>query len=493
MADSSPVMVWVTDAAGGIEFVNRAYLDFFGISREKAAQLEWSEIVHSDDRNYLEAFNAALRDRQPLHARARVKRHDGNWRWIESRGNPRLGPAGQVTGYVGSSADITELIKSQEALWEADRRKDEFLATLAHELRNPLAPIRNSLHILRLSGHSNPATEQTYEVMERQLSQMVRLVDDLLEISRITRGQIELRKERVDLAAVIRSAVEASKPLIEDFDHELTISLPPEPLNIEADPVRLEQIISNLLNNAAKYTDPGGQIWLTAKRESDDATISVRDSGIGISPDMLPRIFEMFTQVEHSASRTQGGLGIGLTLVRSLVEMHGGSVEARSEGAGKGSEFIVRLCLDLRPRTEIARDAMYRSGQLSPKRVLVVDDNRDAANTLGMLLNVVGAEARAIYSGAEALEVLETYKPDVLLVDIGMPEMDGYELARRIRKIPKYRDVTLVALTGWGQEEDRRRSHAAGFDYHLTKPADFNTLQSLIGSLESPEGSMTRH
>jgi PAS domain S-box-containing protein len=493
IADSSPVMIWVTDAAGRIEFVNRSYLDFFGITRERAARLEWSEIVHSDDREYLEAFSAALRHRQPLHARARVKRHDNQWRWIESRGNPRLGPAGEVTGYVGSSADITELIKSQEAMREADRRKDEFLATLAHELRNPLAPIRNGLQMLRLTNYSDTATEQTYDMMERQVNQMVRLVDDLLEISRITRGQIELRKERVELAAVIQSAVEGSKPLIEDFQHQLAISLPPEPLNVEADPVRLEQIISNLLNNAAKYTDPGGQIWLTAQRQSDRAALSVRDSGIGISPDMLPRIFEMFTQVEHSTGRTQGGLGIGLTLVRSLVEMHGGKVEARSEGPGKGSEFIVRLPLEDTPRTEIVRGNMRHCGQLSSKRVLVVDDNRDAADSLGKLLNLAGAEARAVYSGSAALELLATYQPRVLLVDIGMPDMDGYELARRVRQLPECGDLTLIALTGWGQAEDRQRSQAAGFDFHLTKPADFNTLQTLLDSLQDRQGSQTRH
>ncbi|HEX6175162.1 MAG TPA: PAS domain S-box protein [Candidatus Binatia bacterium] len=494
IADSSPVMIWVTDDAGRIEFVNRSYLDFFGTTRERAAQLEWSEIVHSDDREYLKAFSAALRERQPLHARARVKRHDNQWRWIESRGNPRLGLAGEVTGYVGSSADITELIKSQEAMREADRRKDEFLATLAHELRNPLAPIRNGLHMLRLTSYSNPATDQTYEMMERQVNQMVRLVDDLLEISRITRGQIELRKERVELAAVIQSAVEVSKPLIEDFEHQLAISLPAEPLNVVADPVRLEQIISNLLNNAAKYTDPGGQIWLTAQRQSDRATISVRDSGIGIPPDMLPRIFEMFTQVEHSTGRTQGGLGIGLTLVRSLVEMHGGNIEARSTGPGRGSEFIIQLpLLDVRSASEIAPADTWCPAQLSPRRVLVVDDNHDAADSLARLLHVVGGDARAVYSGAQALEVLETYKPAVLLVDIGMPEMDGYEFARRIRQNPDYQNLTLVALTGWGQEEDRRRSKAAGFDFHLTKPADFNALQSLLGSLETPEQSLTRH
>lgn len=493
IADSSPVMIWVTDDAGRIEFVNRSYLDFFGITRARAAQLEWSEIVHSDDREYLKAFSAALRDRQPLHARARVKRHDHQWRWIESRGNPRLGPAGEVTGYVGSSADITELIKSQEAMREADRRKDEFLATLAHELRNPLAPIRNSLQILRLTGDSKPATEQIYEMMERQVNQMVRLVDDLLEISRITRGQIELRKERVSLTTVIQSAVEVSKPLIEDACHHLAISLPPEPLTFEADPVRLEQIVSNLLNNAAKYTNPAGRIWLTAQRESNNVVISVRDSGIGILPDMLPRIFEMFTQVEHSTSRTHGGLGIGLTLVRSLVEMHGGNVEARSEGPGKGSEFIVRLPLDDNPRTEMVRDNMQHSGQLSSRRVLVVDDNRDAADSLGKLLNLAGAEARAVYNGFAALEALPTYQPAVLLVDIGMPEMDGYELARRVRQLPECGDLTLIALTGWGQAEDRQRSQAAGFDFHLTKPADFNTLQMLLDSLKGPQRSQTRH
>jgi PAS domain S-box-containing protein len=492
IADSSPVMIWVTNAAGRIEFVNRSYLDFFGITREKAAHLEWSEIVHSDDRDYIEAFNAALRERQPLHARARVKRHDGEWRWISSRGNPRLGPAGEVTGYVGSSADITELIKSQEAMREADRRKDEFLATLAHELRNPLAPIRNSLHILRLTGDFKPATEQVYEMMERQVNQMVRLVDDLLEISRITRGLIELRKQRVSLTTVIQSAVEISKPLIEHARHHLAISLPPEPLTFEADPVRLEQIISNLLNNAAKYTNPGGRIWLTAQRESDNIVISVRDSGIGILPNELPRIFEMFTQVEHSASQTQGGLGIGLTLVRSLVEMHGGSVEAQSQGADKGSEFIVRLPLEDKPRTETERDNLRHSGQLSSKRVLVVDDNRDAADSLGKLLNLAGAEARAVYNGFAALEVLPTYRPAVLLVDIGMPDMDGYELARRVRQLPECGDLTLIALTGWGQAEDRQRSQAAGFDFHLTKPADFNVLQTLLDSVQDRQRSHTR-
>ncbi|HEX2227025.1 MAG TPA: ATP-binding protein, partial [Candidatus Binatia bacterium] len=461
--------------------------------RERMAEFNWLGIVHPDDREYLEAFKAALHDRKPLYVRARVKRHDGRWRWIESRGNPRLGPSGEVTGYVGSSTDITELITSQEALVEADRRKNEFLATLAHELRNPLAPIRNGLDILRILGASNPDMEQTYEVMERQVNHLVRLVDDLLEISRITRGQIELRKEQVDLAAVVRSAVEISKPLIADFDHHLTISLPSEPLTLDADPVRLEQIISNLLNNAAKYTDPGGQISLTAQRENDHVTVSVRDSGIGISPEMMSRIFEMFAQVEQSGHRTQGGLGLGLTLVRTLVELHGGTVEVQSEGPGRGSEFIVRLPLQVSSHQETFAENVWHSGQVDQRRVLVVDDNRDAADSLSRLLNKLGSEARAVYSGIEALELLEPYRPAMLLVDIGMPGMDGYELARRIREIPRYHDLTLVALTGWGQEEDRRRSQAAGFDFHLTKPVDFKTLQSLLDSRAGSEASVTRH
>jgi len=257
--------------------------------------------------------------------------------------------------------------------------------------------------------------------------------------------------------------------------------------------VRLEQIVSNLLNNAAKYTNPAGRIWLAARRESDSVVISVRDSGIGILPDMLPRIFEMFTQIEHSASRTQGGLGIGLTLVRSLVEMHGGKVEARSEGPGKGSEFIVRLPLNDNPTTEVVGHSMRHFGQLSSKRVLVVDDNRDAADSLGKLLNLAGAEARAVYNGFAALDVLPSYQPAVLLVDIGMPDMDGYELARRVRQLPDCGDLTLIALTGWGQAEDRQRSQAAGFDFHLTKPADFSTLRNLLDSLHDPQRSHTRH
>jgi signal transduction histidine kinase len=381
-----------------------------------------------------------------------------------------------------------ELRRRGEQLAEMDRRKDEFLATLAHELRNPLAPVRNALHILRLSGGSGPAAGHILEMMERQVGHMVRLVDDLLEISRITRGKIELRKERVELAAVVRSAVETSRPLIEAARHQFTLALPQEAVVVEADPVRLAQVIANLLNNAAKYTEEGGQVWLSARREGGEAVVSVRDTGLGIPPEMLPRVFDMFAQVDRTLQRAQGGLGIGLALARTLVQMHAGRLEAHSGGHGQGSEFIVRLPLapDAPPA---AAGLSFRGDELAaglcPLRVLVVDDNRDAADSLGILLSFLGVDAHVVYDGPSALQALRTYRPAVILLDIGMPGMNGHEVARRVRQAPDFRGVVLIALTGWGQEEDRRRSRAAGFDHHLVKPVDAGALQALLASVET--------
>lgn len=379
--------------------------------------------------------------------------------------------------------DTTRLREVEQQLRDADRRKDEFLATLAHELRNPLAPIRNSLHILRLGGNDSAVAKRVHDMIERQVSHMVHLVDDLMEVSRITRGKVELRKQPIDLAGVIHSAVETSKPLMEAAEHRLTISLSPERLTLEGDAVRLAQVLTNLLNNAAKYTETGGRIWLTAFRDGPDAVVSVRDDGIGIPTDMLTKVFDLFAQADGTYSRAQGGLGIGLTLVRSLVELHGGSVEARSEGPGRGSEFVVRLPLmsgaPALPDRH-ARDASTDS--LADLGVLVVDDNRDSAQSLCMLLQHLGADVHIADGGVAALEALRTHHPEVVLLDIGMPEMDGYEVARRARQRPEGRDALLVALTGWGQEEDRRRSREAGFDHHLVKPLDLAALQELLGS-----------
>jgi signal transduction histidine kinase/ActR/RegA family two-component response regulator len=381
---------------------------------------------------------------------------------------------------------LAERERSEQVLREADRRKDEFLAILAHELRNPLAPIRNSVHILRATSRSEPVVEHVGEVIERQVNQMVRLVDDLLEVSRITRGTIDLRREEVDLAGTLASAVETSMPLIEQGGQRLAVALPAEPLTVAGDSVRLTQVFANLLNNAAKYTAAGGEIELRAERAGDSIEVAVRDTGRGIPAEMLPRVFEMFAQVDRSPDRVRGGLGIGLTLVKRLVEMHGGSVEARSEGLGKGSEFVVRLPLAAAGSQSAAGAAAKRtrSAVLAARRILVVDDNRDAASSLGMLLELRGAEVLVVHDGPAALKALATHQPSVVLLDIGMPGMDGYEVARRIRQQPEHRDVTLIALTGWGQEEDRQRSRAAGFDYHLTKPADVAALESLLRAAE---------
>jgi signal transduction histidine kinase len=362
---------------------------------------------------------------------------------------------------------------------EADQRKDEFLAMLAHELRNPLAPIRNTISILRLSGGKQPAS-QLWEMMERQVGHMVRLVDDLLEVSRITRGKIDLRKDRIELSLVVASAVETSRPLVEAGNHRLAITLPGDSLVVEGDATRLAQVFANLLNNAAKYTDPGGEIALVAEQDAGDVVVRVRDNGVGIAPDALPRIFDMFMQAGLPGRSLQPGLGIGLTLARSLVELHGGSIEARSDGPGRGAEFTVRLPLAPAACAQPAVPGPQASAASRRRRVLIVDDNRDAADSLGALLQVLGADVHVVHSGPRALETLERFRPEVVFLDIGMPEMDGYEVARRIRGMQEWRDLRLVALTGWGQERDRRLSKAAGFDHHLIKPADVGTLRSVL-------------
>jgi two-component system CheB/CheR fusion protein len=404
-------------------------------------------------------------------------------RWIRASYVPTHGADGEVDGWVAAILDVTERHELEQALLEADHRKDEFLAMLAHELRNPLAPIRNALHILRLTAAPDAASRRVTDMMERQVNHLVRLVDDLLEVSRITRGRIELRKERTDLAAVVRSAVETSRPPIDAAGHRLEVVLPEEPLVVECDAVRIAQVLSNLLNNAARYTEPSGRITLEVRREDASAVVTVRDTGIGIAKAMLGRIFEMFVQSDPQDGRAQGGLGIGLALVRRLVEMHGGTVEAASAGQGQGSEFTVRLPLATAGAGDRSPDTgLVRPAEVSGQRVLVVDDNRDAAQSLGVLLKLVGVDVHVAYSGQEALDALPVYRPDVVLLDLGMPGMDGEEVARRIRSDPGFIDVRLIALTGWGQQSDRARSRAAGFDYHLIKPADVAALTAVLES-----------
>jgi two-component system, sensor histidine kinase len=371
-----------------------------------------------------------------------------------------------------------DLGASARQLREAHARKDEFLATLAHELRNPLAPIRNAMHVLRRKA-VDPALAPLHDIIDRQLRQMVRLVDDLLEVSRITRGKVALQMERLDVASVLRGAIETSRPLIDAGRHHLVVELPAMPLHVDGDAVRLGQVFSNLLNNAAKYTEDGGRIVLSARAADDQVEITVEDNGIGIAPEMLPTVFDIFTQVRDANARAQGGLGIGLTLVRSLVELHGGRVVAHSEGPGTGSRFTVRLPL---ARAVAAADADADAAKarwltLSGSRhAIVVDDNRDAADTLAMALRQHGADVQTTYCAVDALAVLAPHSNAIVIADLGMPDVDGFELARRIRADPANARVRLVALSGWGQQEDRARAQAAGFDAHFTKPADIDAL-----------------
>ncbi len=381
-----------------------------------------------------------------------------------------------------------------EALRDGDRLKDEFLATLSHELRNPLAPLRNSVELLRMTtaaptaaAHAESAS--VLDMMDRQVNHLVRLVDDLLEMSRVSRGTFKLRKERVAVAAVVENAIETSRPLIDAAGHTLQVALPEKPLWLHGDPVRLAQILSNLLNNAARYTDPGGSIRLEAKAVGRRLTVSIADNGCGLAPEIVPRLFEMFTRGSDAAGRGQGGLGIGLALARRLTEMHGGEIEARSAGIGQGSEFLVRLPLaGASAAVEPAR-ARAPSPALRRRSILVVDDNVDAAESLAMLLELLGAEVTVAHGGREALEVFAHRPADVVLLDIGMPGMDGYEVARRLRADHAGRDPKIVALTGWGQEDDRRRARAAGFDHHLVKPIDIRGLRALLESLEGRSGA----
>jgi len=377
--------------------------------------------------------------------------------------------------------DVTVLRTRADELAAANRHKDEFMATLAHELRNPLAPISNAVHYLGMDGLKITDVKTARDVIARQVIIMVRLIDDLLDVSRISRNTLGIRKERVELATVLESALESSRPLIEKSGHELTVSLPTESVQLNADPIRLAQAFLNLLNNSAKYTNAGGRIWLTAERQGSDAVVSVRDNGVGIPADMLARIFDLFTQVGDPLERSQGGLGIGLTLVRRLVEMHDGTIEAQSSGPDEGSEFLVRLPVFVQaPQEPPPESDGPKATALSGRRILVVDDNRDSADSLGMLLRIKGNDVRTAYDGPEALEAAAAFLPELIMLDIGLPKLNGFEVARRIRQQPQGREMMLVALTGWGQDDDRRLSLEAGFDFHVVKPVDLAALEILL-------------
>ncbi|MEX3844276.1 PAS domain S-box protein [Paraburkholderia sp. BR10882] len=483
LAEASPALIWQIDTQGNTVYLNQRYLTAIGLTPGQLLETGWQTIVHPRDLpGFLSRLQAAQLDHCAFQSRLRVKIKDAGWHWFETCCAPWFSANGEFRGHVCVSIDVTEAVNAEDALKEADRRKDEFLATLAHELRNPLAPIANALHLIRHSEF--PAdSAPILDMLDRQVHHMVRLIDDLMEVSRITRGKIGLVKAPVALAEIIENAVETSRPAIDQAHHELSITLPDTPLVLDADRVRLTQVFANMLNNAARYTDTGGQIRLDATREGEWVVVALSDTGIGMSAGQIDQVFEMFTQVSRPADRNQGGLGIGLTMVRHLVRMHGGTVEAASAGPGKGSTFTVRLPLSQQTTTE-AREtpaSVARAAKpLAGKRILVVDDNRDAADSLAMVLSGEGAQVRVVYDGAAALGALAQSVPHAVVLDIGMPGMDGYEIARQIRQSPRYVGLQIIALTGWGQHADRLRSRMSGIDSHLTKPVDFHTLFELL-------------
>ena len=483
--------VWVCDPNGRNIYASDSFLRLVGMTQQECSEFGWSKVLHSDDaERTLAAWKECVRTQGNWDVELRFLGVDGRYHPVLARGVPVRDDKGQVLYWAGINLDIGHLKDAEQALREADRRKDEFLATLSHELRNPLAPVRSSIAVLKTTTPSEAELAEARDVIDRQVAHMARLLDDLLDVSRITRGKLELRCERVELAAVVQLALETSRPLIDSAGHQLTVSLPDRPVWLDADPVRLAQVFSNLLNNAAKYTDRGGKIWLTADVRDGEVVVAVRDSGIGLMAEQLPTLFEMFSQVTASLQRSQGGLGIGLSLVRGLVELHGGQISAASGGLGKGSEFSVRLpVLDAaeRPAAPLPEAPADRAISAA-RKILVADDNRDAASMLALLLKLSGHEVQIAHDGREAAEMAAAFQPEALLLDIGMPQMSGYEVARHIRSQPWGRAALLVALTGWGQDEDKRRSAEAGFDHHLTKPVDPAAVLALLGAAgPSPE------
>jgi PAS domain S-box-containing protein len=488
MADNIPQLSWMASANGSVFWFNRRWYEYTGATFEQMKGDGWHAVVASDELpRVLQSYASSINSGQPWEDTFALKRHDGALRWHLSRAMPIKDDDGVVLRWFGTNTDITEQRKMAADLAEADRRKNEFLATLAHELRNPLAPIRTGLQVLQRSGSKGGAAEQTRTMMDRQLGQMVRLVDDLMDVSRITSGKMELRKEPVQLTAVVNSAIETSRPFIEQMGHELTVTLPEQPIAVNADLTRLAQVFMNLLNNAAKYSERGSRIYLRVERHGNDVVVSVKDSGVGIAANHLPTIFEMFSQVERSLEKSQGGLGIGLTLVKRLVEMHGGTVEAHSDGPNKGSEFVVRLPIVVDAFATDAAISLQDQAQKESLRILIVDDNQDGADLLAMMLESMGNQVRVAYDGEEAVATTAAFRPDVVLLDIGLPKLNGYDACRRIRADTRGKKVTIIAQTGWGQSEDRQRTREAGFDHHMVKPLDPVVLQKLLADLQAQD------
>ena len=479
---ATPDFVYVFSLDHRVLYANDSLIRMWGRGRDGAIGKTFLEIGY-------EPWHAEMHDREIDQVRATKEPIRGEVPFTGTNGRriydyifvPVIGADGEVEAVAGTTRDVTDRKESELALAESDRKKDEFIALLAHELRNPLAPIRNGLQVIR-QARDLAVRERAQEMMDRQLAHMVRLIDDLLDVSRIGRNKLELRRARVTLADVVESAVEAAQPAIDAAGHELLVSLPTRPVHLDADLTRLAQVLSNLLTNSAKYTERGGRIWLSAERKEGVIEVTVRDTGIGIPPESLPRIFDMFSQVDRSIERSTGGLGIGLALVKGLAEMHGGTVVAKSDGEGQG-QHVRRHASDHPGRGPRCRRAFPSARPASPaRRVLVVDDNRDGAESLGMMLELAGHEVALAHDGLEAIERAAQFRPEVILMDVGMPRLNGLDATRRIRQEPWGKAATIIALTGWGQECDREQSREAGCNGHLVKPVALEELHRMLGA-----------
>jgi PAS domain S-box-containing protein len=480
LAEGTSVLLWVNGPDGN-EFVNRAYLDFVGAQSDSDVRgHDWSRFVHGDDRDeYLNAYQRAFAMQARFTAEFRFRRRDGEYRWMRSDATPRFGDDGELQGYVGATVDITERRNAEDALRVADRQKDEFLAMLAHELRNPLAPIRNASEVLALRYAGDPRALVPIAMLRRQSEHLARLLDDLLDVTRIAQGQVTLKRAPVEIGAVVEQSVETVSSLASAKSQTLRVVLDASPLYVSGDRTRLAQTLTNVLQNSVKFTGEGGEIVVALRDAGEDVELTVRDNGIGIAPELVPRVFELFVQSERTLDRSQGGLGIGLSVVKRLVEMHGGAVAVESEGHGRGTTVTIRL-----PRIEPPAGAVRAPAAASAaRRVLIVDDSPDAADSLAMLLEHEGHEVTTAYSATAALEVADRVHPEVAFIDIGLPLMDGYEVARRLRAGEHGREMRLVALTGYGQPDDRDEARRAGFDHHLVKPADWPSVDAILADV----------
>jgi len=493
LMDALPVAVVITQHPSGRPMSrNRAATELLRLSNRGIDEERPNYVVTSRGRllatDEIPLRRAAATGQAVLGEELGIIFSDREERHVLASAVPLFDDAGVVRGCVGAFVDITAQKRAEEALKEADRHKDEFLATLAHELRNPLAPVRNAAQILQMRGPVTPDLQWACDVIDRQMQAMTQLIDDLMDVSRISRNEIHLRRERVELAHVVQGAIETTRSLVEERGHTLAVTLPPEPVVLDADLTRLAQVLLNLLSNAAKYTEKGGRIDLRAEQRDGEVVVSLRDTGIGIPTDKLSTIFEMFSQVESALSRSQGGLGIGLCLVKRLVEMHGGSIVAKSEGPGRGSEFVMRLPVVHDPEYTPTASSDHAEEMLTSRlRILVVDDNRDSAASLAMLLESMGNDVRTAHDGEEALRAASEFLPHVGLLDIGLPKMNGYDAAQAIRQEPWGKNMVLVAVTGWGQEDDKRLAIEAGFDRHMVKPLDPHKLMKFVADLPAAD------